>query len=262
MTDAKRTHSQPPHTHSFIQRTFLKRLVCVRCVSQVALVVKNPPANAGDIEDVGLIPGLGRSPGGGHGSPLQCSCLDNPMDRGAWGATVYWGCTESDTTEACTCPHMLEDAYTHLRKANAMWWTRLPDEQGSQRSERFNQRRSKGPRCLHFKVHGLLLPFETLQPRAGSKCKHFWAADHDTSRHHILLFCLVSSNIFPLSRGQGGYWNHLNLEPHGTKGATEIQKDPPPLLAGCRIQQESLGLASHLGIFPPYHTASLHHSHL
>ena len=122
----KRTHSQPPHTHSFIQRTFLKRLVCVRCVSQVALVVKNPPANAGDIEDVGLIPGLGRSPGGGHGSPLQCSCLDNPMDRGAWGATVYWGCTESDTTEACTCPHMLEDAYTHLRKANAMWWIRLP----------------------------------------------------------------------------------------------------------------------------------------
>ena len=51
-------------------------------VSQVALVVKNPPANAGDIRDAGPIPGSGRSPGGGHGSPLQYSCLENPMDRG------------------------------------------------------------------------------------------------------------------------------------------------------------------------------------
>ena len=58
--------------------------------SQVVLVVKNPPANAGDIRDAGLIPGSGRSPGGGRGSPLQCSCLENPMDRGAWWATVHW----------------------------------------------------------------------------------------------------------------------------------------------------------------------------
>ena len=57
-------------------------------VSQVALVVKNPPANAGDIRDVSLIPGLGRSPGGGHGNPHQYSCLENPMDKGAWWATV------------------------------------------------------------------------------------------------------------------------------------------------------------------------------
>ena len=49
-------------------------------VSQVALVVKNPPANAGDIRDSGVIPELGRSPGGGHGSPLHFSCLENPMD--------------------------------------------------------------------------------------------------------------------------------------------------------------------------------------
>ena len=46
-------------------------------------VVKNLPANAGDMRDVGLIPGLGRSPGGGNGNPLQFSCLENPMDRGA-----------------------------------------------------------------------------------------------------------------------------------------------------------------------------------
>ena len=56
--------------------------------SQVVLVVKNLPANAGDIRDVGLIPGSGRSPGGGHGNPLQYSCLENPMDRGAGQATV------------------------------------------------------------------------------------------------------------------------------------------------------------------------------
>ena len=51
--------------------------------------VKKQPANAGDTRDVGSIPGLGRSPGGGHSNLLQCSCLDNPMDRGAWGATVH-----------------------------------------------------------------------------------------------------------------------------------------------------------------------------
>ena len=56
--------------------------------SQVALVVKNPPANAGDIKDTGSTPGSGRSPGGGHGNPCQYSCLGNPMDRGAWQATV------------------------------------------------------------------------------------------------------------------------------------------------------------------------------
>ena len=53
--------------------------------SQVALGVKNMPANAGGVKDAGSIPGSGRSPGGGHGNHLQCSCLENPMDRGAWG---------------------------------------------------------------------------------------------------------------------------------------------------------------------------------
>ena len=56
--------------------------------SQVALVVKYPPASAGDLRDSGLIPGLGRSPGKGNGNPLQYSCLENPMDRGAYWATV------------------------------------------------------------------------------------------------------------------------------------------------------------------------------
>ena len=57
--------------------------------SQEVLEVKNLPSNAGDIRDMGLIPGLGRSPGEGHGYPLQYSCLDNPVDRGAWWAMAY-----------------------------------------------------------------------------------------------------------------------------------------------------------------------------
>ena len=56
---------------------------------QMALVVRNLPANAGDIRDAGLLPGSGRSPGGGHGHPLQYSCLEKPMDRGAWQVTVH-----------------------------------------------------------------------------------------------------------------------------------------------------------------------------
>ena len=55
--------------------------------SQVA--VKNPPANAGEVRDMGLIPGLGRSFGRGNGNPLQDSCLQNPRDRGTWRATVF-----------------------------------------------------------------------------------------------------------------------------------------------------------------------------
>ena len=63
---------------------------------QVALVVKHPPASAGDTRDKGWIPGSGRSPGGGHGSPFQYSRLGNPMDRGAWWATVH-GVAKSQT---------------------------------------------------------------------------------------------------------------------------------------------------------------------
>ena len=89
-------------------------------------MVKNSSANAGDIEDVGSIPGLGRSPGGGHGKPSQCSCLENPINSGAWEAIVYWGHTESDTTEVHTHPDVLEDAYKHLQKASAVLCIRIP----------------------------------------------------------------------------------------------------------------------------------------
>ena len=62
-------------------------------------MVKNPPANAGDLRDTGSIPGLGRFPGGGNGNPLQYSCLENPMGRGAWWATIH-GIAKLDVTEA------------------------------------------------------------------------------------------------------------------------------------------------------------------
>ena len=69
----------------------------------LVLVVKNPAANAGDIRDTGSIPGVGRSPGGGHSNALQYSCLENPMDRGTWQATVHgaaksWIPLKLDTT--------------------------------------------------------------------------------------------------------------------------------------------------------------------
>ena len=63
--------------------------------------VKNPPANAGDTGDAGSIPGSGRSTGGGNGYPLQYSCLKNPMDRGAWRATVH-GVAKSRTEHTHT----------------------------------------------------------------------------------------------------------------------------------------------------------------
>ena len=67
--------------------------------SQIALVVKNPPANAGDVGVEGSIPGLGRSPGGRHGNPLQCSCLENPHRQRNLAGYSPWGHKESDMTE-------------------------------------------------------------------------------------------------------------------------------------------------------------------
>ena len=61
-------------------------------------MVKNSLANAGDTKDMGSIPGSGRSPGVGNGNPLQCSCLENSMDRGAWQGYSPWGHKESDMT--------------------------------------------------------------------------------------------------------------------------------------------------------------------
>ena len=70
--------------HKFLGRLPLRVLALLSSYSVVALAVKNPPANAGDVRDMGSIPGSGRTPGGGHGNPLWYSYLENPMDRRPW----------------------------------------------------------------------------------------------------------------------------------------------------------------------------------
>ena len=92
----------------FTDQAFIKHVV--------ALVAKNPPASAGDKREVGLIPGSGRFPGGGHGNPLHYSCLENPLDRGAWRATVH-EVTESRTRLKWPSRHMrtlVEIYFLHL----------------------------------------------------------------------------------------------------------------------------------------------------
>ena len=88
--------------------------------SQVALVVKNLPANSGDIRDSASIPRLGRSPGGGHANPLQYSCLENSMDRGAWWNTVH-GVT-TGWTQLRDLAHMLEHAALRLRGFGSLYF--------------------------------------------------------------------------------------------------------------------------------------------
>ena len=97
--------------------------------SQVAVVVKNLPASAGDIRDAGSILGSGRSPGGGNGHSLQYSCLGNPMDRGAWWATVH-GVTNNWTqlkrlsmcTQGFCGTNEKRERKCHLQRDPALWW--------------------------------------------------------------------------------------------------------------------------------------------
>ena len=84
-----------PSVSATVSPHFSEIPVCV-WASQEALMVKNPPANAGDVRDVGSIPGPGRSPGGGDDNPFQYPCPENPMDRGAKRATVH-GVAQSET---------------------------------------------------------------------------------------------------------------------------------------------------------------------
>ena len=85
-TQLRKTHT---HTHTHTH-------TCYSRISQVALEVKNLSSNTEDARDMGSIPRLGRSPGAGHGNPLQYSCLENSMERGAWWAAVH-GVTKSRT---------------------------------------------------------------------------------------------------------------------------------------------------------------------
>ena len=100
--------------------------------SQGALMVKNPPANAGDARDVGLIPGSGRSPRVGNGSPTQYSCLKNPMDRGVWWATVH-GMAKSRawlSDWACSCSNYSTNTGGQLSGSPDLDWTHLSETPG------------------------------------------------------------------------------------------------------------------------------------
>ena len=112
-------------------------MTSVGWASQVALVVKNPPANAGDGRDMGLIPGLGRCPGGGPGNPLQYSCLDNCMGRGAWHAASIGSyrvrrdcralahmhtCSLCGFVSFCLSSSMLSCCWRHLTGLLALWF--------------------------------------------------------------------------------------------------------------------------------------------
>ena len=105
-------------------------------------VVKNPHASAGDM---GLIPGSGRSPGGGNGNPLQHSCLENPMGRGAWRATVHGVSKESDTTEHEHHPiHVHCRSFKNISKQEkAFFWTFKCTDVGIQKLLKF----------LNFNLH-------------------------------------------------------------------------------------------------------------
>ena len=90
----------------------------------MALVEKNPPANTGDLRGAGSIPGSGRAPGGGYGGPLQYSCLENPMDRGVWQATVHRvpkSQTRLKQLYMCTCTRMCVCICAHITKCSMKW---------------------------------------------------------------------------------------------------------------------------------------------
>ena len=93
--------------------------------SQVVLVIKNPPANSGDLRHSGSIPGWGRSPGGGHGNPLQDSCLENHMDRGAWWATVH-GVSKSRARLSNTRTHWKKCCSSFTQLVTWPSWVWLP----------------------------------------------------------------------------------------------------------------------------------------
>ena len=101
----------------------------------MALVVKNPPDNAGNIRDTGSIPGSGGSPGGGRGNLLQYSCLENPMDRGAWPTTVH-GIAKSQTQLKRFSTYMHCTWLNVGTEAQGDFPTLCPDLEAEEESER------------------------------------------------------------------------------------------------------------------------------
>ena len=139
----------------------------------MTVVVKNLPADAGNIRDVGLIPGSGRSPGGGHGNPFQASCLENPMDRGDWQAMVHrvakretqlkWFSIANSSDQTAATPYMSPEKTQDVRTQDTG-----PDNWGTHQRNYFSE-----PRLLHSPIHRKVLD----------------------SMGYLVLFFLINSNI-------------------------------------------------------------------
>ena len=138
--------------------------VMIQRASQVVLVLKNLLANAGDVRDASSIPGLGRSPGGGHDNPNQYSCLENPMDRGALWAMVY-RVPKSRTQLKWLSMHayMIQKYYFYI-------WRKIP----------FPEKDSILPQGFHV-AHAVLLPVnaagtnhKTAAPSRSADYGEFW----------------------------------------------------------------------------------------
>ena len=146
-------------------------------------MAKNPPANAGEIRDTGLIPGLGRSPGGGHGNPLQHLCLKNPMDRRAWQATV----------------HRVTKSWTQLKHTHTTQHTRThapcdPHHKGEMQAEG---------------IRALLQLFQWFLTHTTSSESHLLSVYHVPGTIKSTFQVLNYENSFCLS-------NHIGLITHGT----------------------------------------------
>ena len=150
---------------------------------QAALVVENPPANAGDARDAGPVPGWGRS-GGGHGNPLQDSCLENPTDRRAWRATVH-GVTMSSHTHTHTHAH----THTHTHSGSALLYISLP----------FSLDRSLGERSIFLSDKNQadspsLRAAVNLSPAASMKWQALCFTLRPSARHK-LVECLGQKDV-------------------------------------------------------------------
>ena len=133
-------------------------------------VVKNPSASAGDTKDMGLIPGSGRSPGGGNGNPLQYSCLGKPTDRGAWRAAVHGVAKESDMTQRLnnSPPGITPEFLGPFSKG----WH--PQELRSSHSEGWNflkSFKSSATNCVCVKVYWFGLAVSAYQEESAAAAK-------------------------------------------------------------------------------------------
>ena len=103
-----------------VRAVFEYRKIEATINDKVAQLVKKLPANAGDTRDMSSIPGSGRSPGGGHGNPLQYFCLENSMDRGAWWVTVHGVKNSGTWLNACVHAHAHTHTHTHTNDKKGM----------------------------------------------------------------------------------------------------------------------------------------------